>query len=224
MGTQERKTREKEARRQLILTAANRMLSEKGFMQMTMEDVAREAELSTGLLYFYFKGKDEILVTLLLNSIQYLNDRLRQVRDQDGVALQEKMKQLEDTFKDLLAFDPSVFHKIIHLHSSRNMEKLSFSLIEEVKEGYRQAFSLMTEIFRKIQDAGIAFSAAPDHYTDFICSIFLGSICHAQCLFLSAGDRDHQQQLLGEAFEIIDKSVSNGASQKDRKKICNYSA
>jgi len=129
MGTQERKTREKEARRQLILTAANRMLSEKGFMQMTMEDVAREAELSTGLLYFYFKGKDEILVTLLLNSIQYLNDRLRQVRDQDGVTLQEKMKQLEDTFKDLLAFDPSVFYKIIHLHSSRNMDKLSFSLI-----------------------------------------------------------------------------------------------
>ena len=220
MGTKERRAREKEARRQLILTAAKRMLSEKGSMQMSMEDVALVAELSTGTLYLYFKGKNEILATLLLNSIRYLNVRLKRISDQDGVTLEEKMKHLKNTLTDLLAFDPWIFHKIIHLHSFKNVEKLSFSLLEEVKVGYRQTFYLMTEIFRKNQAVGNALSAGPEHCADFICSIFLGSICHVKSQLCSADDRDSLQQLLEGAFEIFVNGMLDGGSQKIGERVC----
>ncbi len=62
MGIQERKERERERRRQQIIVAAKRVFSDKGFNRATMEDIAKEAELSPGTLYLYFKNKDEISV------------------------------------------------------------------------------------------------------------------------------------------------------------------
>ena len=56
MGIQERKEREKERRRQQIIVAAKRVFSAKGFSKATMEDIAREVELSPGTLYIYFKN------------------------------------------------------------------------------------------------------------------------------------------------------------------------
>jgi len=55
MGIQERKKREKERRRQQIMIAAKRVFSVKGYSKATMEDIAKEAELSPGTLYLYFK-------------------------------------------------------------------------------------------------------------------------------------------------------------------------
>ena len=54
MGIQERKEKERERRRQQIMVAANRVFSDRGFSRATMEDIAREAELSPGTLYLVF--------------------------------------------------------------------------------------------------------------------------------------------------------------------------
>jgi len=55
MGIKERKEREKERRRQQIIIAAKRIFSAKGFNKATMEDIAKEAEISPGTIYIYFK-------------------------------------------------------------------------------------------------------------------------------------------------------------------------
>ena len=68
MGIQERKQRERERRRQQIIVAAKRVFSERGFSKTTMEDIAREAELSPGTLYLYFKNKDELYASLSLRA------------------------------------------------------------------------------------------------------------------------------------------------------------
>jgi TetR/AcrR family acrAB operon transcriptional repressor len=53
-----------EARRAQILTAALRCFSEKGYHEATMDDVAREAGLSKGSLYWHFKSKGEVFAGL----------------------------------------------------------------------------------------------------------------------------------------------------------------
>ncbi len=68
MGIQERKQRERERRRQQIIVAAKRVFSEKGYSKSTMEDIAKEAELSPGTLYLYFKNKDELYASLSLRN------------------------------------------------------------------------------------------------------------------------------------------------------------
>jgi len=54
-----------EARRAQILEAALRSFSEKGYHEATMDDLAREAGLSKGSLYWHFKSKAEVFAGLL---------------------------------------------------------------------------------------------------------------------------------------------------------------
>jgi len=57
----ERRRRRSEARRLDILRAAARVFRRRGFAAAGMREIAEEADLSPGNLYYYFSGKDEIL-------------------------------------------------------------------------------------------------------------------------------------------------------------------
>ncbi len=70
MGVKERKEREKRQRSNDILEAARRSFEEKGFLNTTLQDVAKEAEISVGLIYRYFESKEDIFASLALKGAQ----------------------------------------------------------------------------------------------------------------------------------------------------------
>jgi len=65
MGIKERREREEQSRLQAILHAAESVFARKGYYETRMDDIALEAELAKGTLYYYFKSKDEIYAHLL---------------------------------------------------------------------------------------------------------------------------------------------------------------
>lgn len=52
------------ARKEQILKAAFHCFSRKGFQTTTMQEICREAELSPGAVYLYFRSKEEIIEKL----------------------------------------------------------------------------------------------------------------------------------------------------------------
>ncbi len=54
-----------EERREQIIKAATRLFSEQGYYVTTIQDIAREAGISVGLIYQYFKDKDDVLFLTL---------------------------------------------------------------------------------------------------------------------------------------------------------------
>jgi AcrR family transcriptional regulator len=60
-GASERMRRKSEARRLDILRAAARVFRRSGVAAAGMREIAEEADLSPGNLYYYFAGKDELL-------------------------------------------------------------------------------------------------------------------------------------------------------------------
>src|SRR4030095_9800382 len=64
MTIAERKHREKEEMRSLILDAARRVFLEKGYDQASIRNIAEDIEYSPGTIYLYFKDKDEIFHAL----------------------------------------------------------------------------------------------------------------------------------------------------------------
>jgi AcrR family transcriptional regulator len=101
MGIHERKERERERRRQQIMVAAKRVFSQKGFNKSTMEDIAREAELSPGTLYLYFKNKDELYASLSLRILQYLLIRLEHVGRDEELHPTERLRSLKEAMYDV---------------------------------------------------------------------------------------------------------------------------
>jgi AcrR family transcriptional regulator len=60
MGINERREREKNERRRAILNCARELILLQGVDRVSMEDIARKAELSKATLYLYFSGKEII--------------------------------------------------------------------------------------------------------------------------------------------------------------------
>ena len=70
-----------EERRAQILEAATVVFAREGFLKARMDDVAEEAGLSKGTLYWYFKSKDELAVGIVGGLLdRELND-MRQLSD-----------------------------------------------------------------------------------------------------------------------------------------------
>lgn len=61
MSTAERKAREKEALKLLILKGAKKLFLERGIEQTTIRNIADEIDYSVGTVYVYFKDKNAIL-------------------------------------------------------------------------------------------------------------------------------------------------------------------
>jgi AcrR family transcriptional regulator len=60
---------EEKDRRQQILDAAQQVFASKGFDGASIKDLAQAAQVSPGLLYWYFKDKTDLLVSLLTERI-----------------------------------------------------------------------------------------------------------------------------------------------------------
>jgi TetR/AcrR family transcriptional regulator len=72
MGINERRAREKKQRRNMIIEAAEKVFFAKGLDPATMDDIAKEAELSKGTLYLYFKNKEDLYLALTHRSLEQL--------------------------------------------------------------------------------------------------------------------------------------------------------
>ena len=59
-----RRERQKLDREHRILAAARRLFDRRGYLNTSMEDVARRAGLAVGTLYNYFSSKDQLLIAL----------------------------------------------------------------------------------------------------------------------------------------------------------------
>jgi AcrR family transcriptional regulator len=58
-----------------ILEAAQAVFTEHGYAKASMRTIARVAGTSVGALYLYFRNKEELYLTLMLDRMKQLNDR-----------------------------------------------------------------------------------------------------------------------------------------------------
>lgn len=76
MGSQERREREKEARKEHILGVARTLLLKKGLHATTVNQIAKLAELSVGTIYLYFENKEDIFAALQEEGLELLNQQI----------------------------------------------------------------------------------------------------------------------------------------------------
>src|SRR2546423_11242153 len=80
----DRVQRKNDARRQEILRAAARVFRRLGLSATGMREIAEEADLSPGNLYYYFSGKDEILLFCQERTVERLLAAVKEARAASG--------------------------------------------------------------------------------------------------------------------------------------------
>ncbi len=117
--------------REAILMAAIKLLGEKGFANVSMNDIVRESGVSKGGLYWHFKSKDEIiqaifdyfldaqlqLLTITLAEEGRASEKLRRI-------VQRGLGELEGNFPPPLEFyalaarDEALMKRMVHFYDT----------------------------------------------------------------------------------------------------------
>lgn len=77
MGTADRKAREKEELRELILNSAKKLFLENGIDKTNIRNIANAIDYSIGTVYVYFKDKNDILHALHTEGFAELSTRFK---------------------------------------------------------------------------------------------------------------------------------------------------
>ncbi|MGD9892558.1 MAG: TetR family transcriptional regulator, partial [Dehalococcoidia bacterium] len=68
-----------ESRRRDILVAAARVFARDGYVSATLDDVGREVGVTKGVIYYYFRSKEEIYTEIRATAIREAIDRLEAI-------------------------------------------------------------------------------------------------------------------------------------------------
>jgi AcrR family transcriptional regulator len=136
-----RKEREHQLRRDEILRAATKLFATKGYHSTTMNEIAKEAEFSTGSLYNFFKNKEELYFSLLYEKIEELAGLVDITRTMPGSAC-AKFDRAVDITLDYFERERDFF-RIFTVHRDSFFEA---SLRSDFTERLR------TQIFKYIED------------------------------------------------------------------------
>jgi AcrR family transcriptional regulator len=209
MGIRERRIRDRERRRQQILVAAKRVFSGRGYHKATMEEIAREAELSPGTIYLYFKNKDELYASLTLRVLQFLLIRLEQIQNDESLAEEQCLTALQQAFNDVYEFDPASLKNMFCLQSSEIRENLSEALLGEINAFTRKVLELVAQLFRRKFSISDSSDLQPDTLSIIVWSLFSGITLWEEFQKSVYGKEDTRAQTLERAFCIFDRGVKH---------------
>ncbi len=142
----------KEKKKKVILEAAENIIAESGFRDMTMDQVAKESDVAKGTLYLYFKSKESLCAAVNAKINKEMNEVIKEKMDNYGTGSEkavasgtaviefsrknpQKWKVIEELhqmkFEDLE--DPNVLN---FMHEIDNMVKmLAGAYRQGIKEG-----------------------------------------------------------------------------------------
>jgi AcrR family transcriptional regulator len=213
MGIKERKEREREMRRQQIMVAAKRVFIQNGYEKSTVEDIAREAELSPGTLYLYFKSKDELYASLCLRVLRFINVKVDHVISEETTGYEEKQLGLLNAMKDVYAYDPLILNNMFHLQSSDTLKALSPDLLEEINELSRKALQSMAGMFKQGVKSDRIIDRNPLALADIIWALFSGIVLWEESKKMINADRSHLEKTFEVAFDIFGRGLRKTAHE-----------
>lgn len=158
MRPRSRNDEEKLERRNSILDAARKTILSKGYEKTTMDDIACAAKLSRGLLYVYFKDKDDIQMGLAVQAGEALYQRMKAAVDQAGSGI-DALKGIGEAYYQFYRQDHDHFQCLcmrmgmINPNLDRNTDSCT---LQEMMEEEDKIMALMSGcVERGLQDGTI---------------------------------------------------------------------
>ena len=96
MGIKERQKRERDERRELILNAAGSIIKEEGIDSLSIRKIADQIEYSPGIIYHYFKDKDDILAQFIKSGYKKIMNAISSPPETDEPV--QKLREMTNSY------------------------------------------------------------------------------------------------------------------------------
>ena len=166
-------------KRRIILDAAVRVFARQGFHSARVSDIADEAGVAYGLVYHYFKSKDEVLNELFTERWSLLLAAIEEV-DGQAIGAREKLDAVARFIIDSYRHEPDLM-KVIIVEVTCAANSFGRTHLPEINRAYEM-------IAKIVADGQAAGSFRKDVDPEFASMWFYGAI---------------EQLLSGWVFELI---------------------
>lgn len=204
MGTAERRAKEKEDLKEIILQGANRLFVEKGIEQTTIRNIADKINYSVGTIYVYFKDKNAILHELHTLGFIQLGKEMQVLFNVANPM--ERLKALGRVYINFALGNQDMYDLMFNLRAPINY--LEDAESKEWEEGIN-AFEVLKTTVKQCMDEGYLAGLALDP-----AAFMIWSTVHGMCA-LHIRERIHgvnlpePETMVTRAFEdflkLIDK-------------------
>jgi TetR/AcrR family transcriptional regulator len=142
-----RREREKLRQRQEVLDVALQLFSEKGYHNVSMHAIAKEAEFAIGTLYKFFRSKEDLYQALILQLSDRFHSALKAVMEGDAEevdTLREYVRVKGDLFRNNAAAIR------LYLAETRGVKFHAMAGVEkEIRSRHRTTLSSLSSIFER---------------------------------------------------------------------------
>jgi AcrR family transcriptional regulator len=175
VGTIQRRVRERRARRRAIQAAAAAVFSDKGYSRATMEDIARQAELSVGTIYLYYRSKEDLYVSLLFESMKIFSEAIERIRATKDPP-DRQLRKVWDYFYAYHARYPHLYRALFFLQQPDLARGISPKTLQEINVRAARNFALVRDIVAEAMAKGLYRAREPREVVDLLWSLFLGLV------------------------------------------------
>jgi AcrR family transcriptional regulator len=159
-------------RRAQLTRAAYKVVGQKGYYDFTIRDIAREAGLSTGLVHYYFKNKEDLLLNLLKeinrNMLIILNKAIGASEDP-----QEKLNIFMNQAFNVVRNEKDYFYIVIDFWTQVNKNERMKRANTKLFKSYRDEIS---KILEEGMESGVFRNMDVNYTSIVIISIIQGMI------------------------------------------------
>ncbi len=208
MGISERRAREKNERRQMIIDAAKKHFSSKGFNGTTMEEIAQDIELSPSTLYLYFSSKEELHAALSLKLLENLLAQLNRIKESKEKNPMRLLISVKEMLLDIYARDPLMLMNVFHFQTSEVYKNISSELIEEIKEFAGHALQTIADIFEDGIQQQLFREENPVALADIIWSLFSGMVIWEESKRALDARKVYLKETLDLAFDLFIRGIA----------------
>lgn len=133
-----------EGKKLKILEKARDHFLEYGYRGTNLRNIARNAGVTTGALYHYFRGKDELFVDVCLHGFELMNRRLEAAEKMtEGRPPAERIMAFFDGYVSIFFEKRDYYELIERLQINREKLRVPEELLEKMKEASRSALAPM---------------------------------------------------------------------------------
>jgi TetR/AcrR family fatty acid metabolism transcriptional regulator len=130
-------------KRRQILDAAIRVFARQGFHATRVSDIADEAGVAYGLVYHYFRSKDEVLNELFVERWSLLLAAIEEA-DRTGETPREKLGAVAAFIVDSYRHDPELM-KVIIVEVTRAANSFGRTHLPEIRRAYESIAKIVSD-------------------------------------------------------------------------------
>lgn len=218
MGITERKERERELKRSMMLEAAESLILEKGLEHLNMDEVAERAEVSKGSLYQYFNNKTDLVLGICHKASNMMNDMTAKVLREDKTGL-EMVYQIGINYLTFASEHPEFYRAMRFLENYKDTDQAKNSeYLSMCGQNRQESFRVMVRAIQiGMQDGSINSSFDPEELAILLWSTSHGVVNMAY-MHQNAGHfklLDHLGIDLETMFQGYMKLIGQGIEAKE---------